>query len=371
MIKLYDRKKDYINEDLIKEALRTGLDNIKPSEDLIAKTIAKCKGELSSKAEVESKRNRPVMWVYRIGAPIAATALVLLLILNSQNVLFRHKTARDAEPLNSAMLGTAQAQEESMSPETESPEVMDDRSGSQAPAVVDPDSTINGKQDLKYFALTGKPEDVAMLKSYAVRDDVQGETPELREVFRHIAGAYNSDNRADYVLDEANIVRIRTLVGEGVHADTLKNSVSYRDILGDEGYWALPLEDNQGDLRAFLKVTELSGTNIAVPSSGNDKIYKFEGKDYFVSADSRAEISSLEPMFDRKALMLLIEQSCKLKDGPVIVDINNGEDFIVFFGDNEKQLGMPFFTNTGLFGLENSEVYEIARMFDIISEHIQ
>lgn len=86
MAKFNNNKKDLINEDLIKEALKSGLKDIKPSEKLIANTIERCNTELLSENKVNYKRSKPYQWAYRLGAPIAACALVLLLILNYDNI---------------------------------------------------------------------------------------------------------------------------------------------------------------------------------------------------------------------------------------------------------------------------------------------
>ncbi|NMA65087.1 MAG: hypothetical protein GX957_02460, partial [Clostridiaceae bacterium] len=93
--------------------------------------------------------------------------------------------------------------------------------------------------------------------------------------------------------------------------------------------------------------------------------------DYFVSFDESTEIRNLEPMFDKSALSELIKQDNNSVTEPVIVDINHGQDFIVFYEVDGNQKCIPFFTNSGMFGLKNATVYERVRMFRIISQHIQ
>lgn len=367
MAKFNNNKKDLINEDLIKEALKSGLKDIKPSEKLIANTIERCNTELLSENKVNYKRSKPYQWAYRLGAPIAACALVLLLILNYDNIFFRYKATKETEPQSSAY-GIARSSDTRADDKFTA---FEDKAGSSAPEVASPESTLNEKLEIKYFSFTEETDDFHVLRSYPVRTSDMNDTYEHQEAFRYIASTFNSDNKVDYVLDEVNILQVNTLIEEGVDADALQNTESYRNILSDEGYWALPLNDNKGTLKAFLRVADINDANTVVSASGNEKIYNFNDKMYFVSTYESPEISNLETMFDKAALMELIEQNYNIKNRPVIVDINNGRDFVVFFEDSEKQMGIPFFTNRDMFGLENSKIYETSQMFTVISECIR
>ena len=91
-----------------------------------------------------------------------------------------------------------------------------------------------------------------------------------------------------------------------------------------------------------------------------------------VSIIARHYFSSL-PLNVIKGLTFreLIKQDNNSVTEPVIVDINHGQDFIVFYEVDGNQKCIPFFTNSGMFGLKNATVYERVRMFRIISQHIQ
>ncbi|NMA64787.1 MAG: hypothetical protein GX957_00905, partial [Clostridiaceae bacterium] len=242
MAKSYDKNKDFINDDIIKQALKTGLKSIQPSEELIAKTIDRCSSEISEN-RVNNKKNKFNPWIYRFSAPIAAGALVLLIVLNYNNLFVRYKsnesTPQSAAHGSDLTLNSSEILAGVDSARSASPEI----------ALDEPSSSVYGlKEDteLKGFAMAEAPYNASNLKSYSVHEEnKRTEGTDNSEAFKYIANNFNSEKKTDYVLDVTNIVRANTFVSEGVYADTLLSTEDYRDLLSNEGYWILPLKDNQ------------------------------------------------------------------------------------------------------------------------------
>lgn len=111
MAESFDRNTSYsITDDMIKEALKSGLSSIKASDDLINLTLEKCQKEITE--EKQSKKTRSfINMAYKLGAPLAAGALVLVLILTIPGVNNSSKTSEAAPqaPMASAAFDSASA----------------------------------------------------------------------------------------------------------------------------------------------------------------------------------------------------------------------------------------------------------------------
>ena len=108
MAESYDRKTSLsITDDMIKEALKSGLSSIKASDTLINRTLEKCENVITEDKK-QSKKSRSFMnMVYKFGAPLAAGALVLVLIFTIPGVYNSGKTAAPQAPMASAAFDSA------------------------------------------------------------------------------------------------------------------------------------------------------------------------------------------------------------------------------------------------------------------------
>jgi hypothetical protein len=108
MAESYDRKTSLsITDDMIKEALKSGLSSIKSSDTLINRTLEKCENVITEDKK-QSKKSRSFMnMVYKFGAPLAAGALVLVLIFTIPGVYNSGKTAAPQAPMASAAFDSA------------------------------------------------------------------------------------------------------------------------------------------------------------------------------------------------------------------------------------------------------------------------
>ena len=80
MAESYDRNSSCsISDDMIKEALKSGLSSIKASDDLINITLEKCQTEITRDKKIKPKSF--MRMAYKFGTPLAAEALILVLIL--------------------------------------------------------------------------------------------------------------------------------------------------------------------------------------------------------------------------------------------------------------------------------------------------
>lgn len=101
MAESYNRKTSLsVIDDMIKEALKSGLSSIKASENLINLTLEKCQTEIIKDSQKKKSKNFITM-TYKLGVPLAAGALVLLLIFMMPGV-YNLKKASSAMPQEAA-----------------------------------------------------------------------------------------------------------------------------------------------------------------------------------------------------------------------------------------------------------------------------
>lgn len=96
MAESYDRNSSCsISDDMIKEALKSGLSSIKASDDLINITLEKCQTEITRDKKIKPKSF--MRMAYKFGTPLAAGALILVLILMMPGV-YNTKKSSSANP---------------------------------------------------------------------------------------------------------------------------------------------------------------------------------------------------------------------------------------------------------------------------------
>lgn len=388
MAKLSDKKDklSFINDDTIKDALKTGLSSIQTSDELVRKTLANCQSELDLKKYNQKIRSVAFMpWVFKLGAPLAAGALVMVLALNGNQLISRDKyTASAPQESNAtssfenggAFAKSAGKDEESLR-SSALPEIAFSEAGTPSEAPASKGDTGDMSPRITSDAMTkyayGSLQAINSLPNRSPNDSTRGHV-ETIDAFNGIVSQYNTTNGTQLSLEEAGVTRIQTLVQSGVNADMLLNVKSYRDIVSDEGYWALPLKNAQGVMEGLLSVNAIDDRNPNMTISSNDLLYSYKQEEFIASTNPQGAFvyKNCELMFDADGLVTLIEaKGYKTVSETIVVDINYGMDFIVFAEADGQELSIPFLTNESLFGLENSKIYARDELFNILSEHIQ
>ena len=108
MAESYDRNSSCsISDDMIKEALKSGLSSIKASDTLINRTLEKCEKEITEDKKQSKKSISFMNMAYKFGAPLAAGALILVLIFMMPGVNNSGKSAAPQAPMASAAFDSA------------------------------------------------------------------------------------------------------------------------------------------------------------------------------------------------------------------------------------------------------------------------
>jgi len=194
----------------------------------------------------------------------------------------------------------------------------------------------------------------------------------LDKLFMAITNLYNLKNGTKLSLDKEGITRIYTLPESGVNAETLQKADDYHEILSGEGYWALPLKNQDGIIDIVLTVAAIDANDADDPVSDRDTVYSIEEKEFIVSSLENGSLisSELYELFDKSAISGLIREAgyeYYNEAEMIIVDINYGNDFIVLTKAGNEELVVPLLTDESLFGIVNRKVYTWPEFVRIIS----
>lgn len=383
---------DAINDDMIKDALKTGLSSIKASDYLVNKTLLKCQEEIE-KGKQKSRVFIP--WILKLGTPLAAGALVLTLVINSGNLRMKSDSTNMAPQASAnglmskfdaeeAQIKAGQAPAPTPSPEESvaSQEIVDKEFDEDIKFGVgltaDNHDDISGRseQEEKVAVETLEPtEPSARSKASALYSSAKRESgisktsiTELEQLFTEIVNIYNQANETGLILNEGTILRVTCLPKEGVSARTLIESEDYDEVLSDEGYWALPLVDQNGNIEKILTVCDYDQVDPDAVS-GMDITYTIERNKYVVSELSVGDSigSDLKDLLSE----ILYDLGDIRKSGLVIVDINNGTDFIAIVDMGERKMIVPLLMNNGIFGLENKKIYNWSMFTRIVGKNLE
>lgn len=408
MAESLDRKQNNsaVDDDMIRDALKSGLSSIKASDFLVDETLLKCQEEIA-KGKREKKSKSFIPWVLRLGTPLAAGALVLVLIINIRNLGMKGSSSPDMAPQASASgaMGIRSMENETglmeapvpSAADTKSPEPQEDIGkkfgfAEDAEEGIEPvekyadseeklDEENNGNVSdgagkEEGDVITDYPETlqttakITVLRSSAKREPGirEASLAELVQPFKEIVNIYNQANETELILKEETILRISSLVKEGVSAQMLNEANDYNDILSDEGYWALPLIDENGGIEKVLTVCFYDQDEPEEVSSP-DIIYTIDKKKYIVSELAVGDDIGTE----LKELLseILYSLGDIDKSGMVIIDINNGTDFIAIVDIRERKAIVPLLINDGIFGLKNNNIYNWAMFKQSVSQSLE
>ncbi len=359
-------KSSLVNDDLIRETLKTGLSGIKPSDELIQKTIEKCSMEYRKANEKENNKSF-IPWIYKLGAPIAAGALLITLALNTNNLYTKYDSEIQApEAPNYAIAGTSGAPEASADAAHQSAE---------------PEYSRSASPDEEGFAVAkGADMGPRLFMAPAVEklDSLSNktsitimETGNYNDAFVYLVNRYNSEMGTLYDFDENSAALVYTVRDDGLDSEELLSAKSYWDILDNEGYWILPLKNENKVTERLLAVNKIDSKDKDKTVSSNDVIYEYQ-QDSFLVTPIFKSFNDAARLFDTAALKEFVHENgyAEVTD-PVIADINNGNDFIAFMVADNQEVAVPLFSDSGLFGLESNRVYQRDQLFSILSSHLE
>mgnify|MGYP000924639828 CR=1 FL=1 len=366
-----------VSDDMIKEVLKSGLSEIKASDELINITLEKCQAEIENK---QKKQSRKFMFMtYKVGAPLAAGALALVLILNSGGLFTKKTYSGTPTAMEGPVPSAAAVPEYAAGSVNINTDEQVASYGFAAPQVASESTRLPGKgtqmpeEPSSGLSVMRFGEDTAALNSLANRSANNDEpSPDkLDRLFTAITELYNLKNGTKLGLAKEGITRIYTLPKSGVNAETLQKANDFHEILSGEGYWALPLKNQDGIIDTVLTVAEdVAPAETSV--SDSDTVYSVEEKEFIVSSLEKGSIigSELYELFDKSAISGLISKAGYKYDNEaeiIIADINYGNDFIVLTQAGNEKLVVPMLTNEDLFGVVNKKVYTWPEFVRIIS----
>lgn len=373
MAELFDRSGNFpaISDDKIKEALKTGLMSIQPSNDLINETLDKCKSEILNVNHVKTGKPMGFSLVYKLGASLAAGVLLLVLLLDGNTSLFRMKTSESAPMASAAQSAPESGSAFGCTDNMRSSDDVDIMFSEAAPAETPIPSPSGGEATgmiMKGFKGDFRGDAAFTLQSlnslpYGSVNESAGTIEDSITLFNSAVEHYNNKNGTDFTLNKNDILRINTLVQGGVSADLLLSANSFNDILSGEGYWALSITDSQG-LKMVLSVAELDNIGSDAAVSINELIFDFGQKKLVLSTQPSTLIDTFS--LREKAS----EEGFKTDSEIVVADINYGMDFIAFMGAGGQELAIPVLTNSNVGGLESMKIYGRDELFKTISENM-
>ncbi|NLB78784.1 MAG: hypothetical protein GX796_08050 [Clostridiaceae bacterium] len=379
MAESYDRKISLsINDDMIKEALKLGLSSVKASDDLINRTLGKCQIEITEEKPKKISRNFMTM-AYKLGAPLVAGALILVLIINGTGNFSKKMSPNmaTAPQASAPQAAEAVAAESGSMNKTENEYSVS--ADSAAPAPIPENPELRGKGEDSFDERSGSVSFMCEESKFAMNSSisrtVNSAEPSLDEAakqFSLIAEQYNVNNETSLKFDKENITRIYTLPESGVTAEALLEADDYHEILSGEGYWALPLKNEEGNFDVVLTVATFDINDPETPVSNRDTIYSVENKGFIVSSLENSDYigTELPDLFDSEILSGMIsEMGYELdnKAETIVVDINYGYDFIVLADTKKEKLVIPFLADESLFGVVNKRIYAWPEFVKIVS----
>ncbi|MCX7771958.1 MAG: hypothetical protein N2376_02455 [Clostridia bacterium] len=375
-----------LNDDILRQALKSGLTSINASDELVKRTLNRCKEEIDAVSLNQSSRKFSYSWVYKLGAPIAACALVVVLAFGSGNLFTaRQKTSNlampsaseSASPSASALLDSnsaMKANEAGADGVSAQQNEITPMAKFEKPVSSDSASRSVGNQDSNGFA--GEASQKRLAPAITSLNSLPGSTFDIdatesvpTAAFDGIVAAYNQANALNLMLDKGQVTLVNALAPSGAAKSTFQNAKNTDVILSGNRYWMLPLKNQNGAVEAVLAVNTYNDNDPAQPISSNEILYKNGEEGYKANAlgAGPSVYQTLPEVFDTASLKALFEASgySNISD-LVIVDINYGMDFMAFAKSDGKELGMPLLTSGNFLGLENRKVYLRDELFKFI-----
>lgn len=361
-----------VSDDLIKDALKTGLSNIHASDDLIRETLAACRNEIQAEERKVTKK-APWPWVVKIGAPLAAGALVCVLMLNTPYMKSANNaTGAGADSARSSDMVMEQNGEVNImfSEKVQDAASQEEPVTSSAPIESKAFANVNGSDVVFGTAYSHNIEGLYSATNRTV-DEYEPDDAKLMEHFESIVTQYNTVQGTQFTLFSTGVTRVETLVETGVTADMLQNMTDYHELLSGKGYWLLPLKNSDGVLEDVITVNTMEAQNKELVVTSYDFVFSTNNYRFLVSPHSSGALvaKNCELMFDASNLVSEVKaKGYKNISDMTILDINYGMDFLVMFKGDGKQLAIPFVLDQELYGLENQRIYPSEELIGTLIE---
>ncbi len=358
-----------VSDDLIKDSLKIGLSSIHASDDLVRDTLALCHKEIEAKSR-QGMKKAIWPWMLKIGTPLAAGALVCVLMLNGPQMKSTSENA--AAPSESVMGGALMAQDKA-SISRDSGEIKESASAEPVPSTPPSITSTNGEE--KGVGESTFAYGIEGLFSAANRteEEYRPDTMELMEHFEAIVTQYNTVQGTQFTLYKSGVTRIQTLVETGVTAQMLQDMTDYHQLLSGKGYWLLPLHSSNGLVEGLVTVNTMDSQSKELNISSNDFVFSTNNHRFLVSPHPSGALiaKNCELMFDSASLTQKAKsEGYKNISDITIVDINYGMDFLVMLTGDDKQLSIPFVVDQNLYGVENNRLYQSDELIKIIIDQM-
>lgn len=362
------------HDDIIRNALKTELDELKASDELVRKTLEKCRSELEVPREKPSGMlvfNKVAM---RFGGTLAACLLITVLVVTlgfngmSKNKSMAPNTAQFADesaapaPAPEAAAtryeldkstgmakGDMRTNEDSF--QAAAPEAPAEPEAGEAPAGADGImmAGLRGPvqlESLNYGGIGGSASKIALSQS-------------AKEA---LLKDYNLQNGSAYILNDTEAISVTALKDGGLSAEAIDLAQSYQDLASPRGYWVIPLNDPMGNPAMMLPVFHGDLSKEEKENTGLNLTYSSDGSIWNASAYATLPANV--------GLVDWIKAPADSGTKPMVLDINRGMDFLVFYTLDGKEYGIPFFSFLNLTGLENGRIYEVSTLLDLLSQSL-
>ena len=354
-----------LNDDSFKEAYRAGLDQLKASDELIQTTLNKCRLELESTA----KKKRPINISFsrialRYAAPFAACLLVLVLLLYSP-MRESPKTADSApapgrweQPMGSADTAAAESLPSADIMFTDElrdgePQYTEEQAGTDS-------APPDGREKSFMHSFTSGDIILNSMDFHGIRTPVGGHMPS--EAVNAILDAYNSERGTQYTCDENSVLTFSTLKAGGIGADALREATGFGDLLGDQRYYLLPLQDESQEYAILLPAIETAvpydDTSVSQPL---DIVFSQGGRTWLTSQYIGIYTSHSHAAFllDREGHIQLVRDTFNVGriTDYITVDINCGHDFIIIIEADDEEYAIPCIDTGSVGSIENNKPY--------------
>jgi len=362
-----------LDDDFIKKAYTAELKQFKASDELIETTLEKCRAELEGGGK---KRRSGFSWsrfALTVGAPVAACLLVLF-ILFSQPMGSKY----DA---NYAPQASGASEMANASGNAEAPQALDKDSGSLnlifSESLVPERTPDAGAQAVQQFGLTSKsyrsPNVLNSLDYTYALTPVSGDLPP--ETVEAILDAYNQAWGTRYTCDVNKVLDVSTLKVGGITAEDLSKATGFEELLGEQAYHMVPLQDENHANSLLLPVVESAESYDDPTAAPLEIVYSNAGRTWLASMYSAIPSNDDQIAFllDREEHKRLVRETYKVKQitGYKIIDINHGYDFIILIEADGKEYAIPHLTVGSPGTLENHKVYQALDVLKALAERLK
>ena len=369
-----------LDDDMIKQALKTELGHLKASDELLEKTLKRCSSELNKEAVRKSFLS--MIWnktSLRYCATVVTACLIVLVFIVKFPSLLGNKSASEN---NASIAGTQTAADAGGAPAnpSESDEskyklangFAAEAAPAQEPAPKVAPPVVGDSTDRVgiMFSESAVPNTFNSLNGYG-NNQTRGNEASY-EAFNAVMGAYNQYSGTQFTYDETRVLSVSMISNSGISSDMLRKASDYHEIMANGNYWILPIKNNKGEIVTLLPVFEVGAVD------GSDPLYdisfNFSGEMWnsSLSLSITTDNRTTNLLLDRKAIENLVQNAKGVKQITelLIVDINNGRDFMAFVYADGQEYAVPFFTSISSSSLVNGQVYTLREAFDSLADFL-